>query len=53
MLSVFFIPKTATTSGTGADVKNATLPSTSTPPANTNTVPLNTNPGQQAPTPNK
>src|SRR5687768_8680175 len=42
LLSVFFIPGTATTTGTGTDVKNATLPSTN--PTNTNAVPLNPNP---------
>jgi preprotein translocase subunit SecG len=52
LLSVFFIPKTAPTSAGGADVKNATLPSTNGP-ANNNTVPLNNTPNQPVPVPNK
>ena len=48
LFSVFFIPKTAATSNSATDVKNATLPATSQPtPANT--VPLGPNPQQPAP----
>ena len=51
LFSVFFIPKTATSTSTGAsDAKNATLPS-SNPTAPANTVPLNPTPVQ--PVPNK
>ena len=47
--SVFFIPKTASSSGSGTDVKNATLPSTNPTTTPANTVPLNPNPAQPAP----
>jgi preprotein translocase subunit SecG len=48
IFSVFFIPKTATSSGSSSDVKNATVPSSNTSlPANT--VPLNPTPAQPAP----
>ncbi len=50
IFSVFFIPKTATTSNGVSDVKNATIPS-SNPTVPANTVPLNATPAQ--PTPNK
>ena len=51
LFSVFFIPKTATSTSTGAsDAKNATLPS-SNPTAPANSVPLNPTPVQ--PVPNK
>ncbi len=46
IFSVFFIPKTASSSNGGADVKNATIPS-SNPTMPTNTVPLT--PAQPAP----
>ncbi len=52
ILSVFFIPKTAVTSSSSTDVKNATLPSTPQP-TNNNTVPLNPTPVQQPPVQNK
>ena len=48
LLSVFFIPNTASTSGSGSDVQNATVPATNqTTPANT--VPLGPAPAQPAP----
>ena len=49
IFSVFFIPKTATSSSSSSDVKNATIP-TSNPTAPANTVPLNALPVQPAPT---
>ena len=48
IFSVFFIPKTASSSGGASDVKNATVPTTNQPvPANS--VPLNPTPTQPAP----
>jgi preprotein translocase subunit SecG len=48
IFSVFFIPKTASSSGGASDVKNATVPTTNqTVPANS--VPLNPTPAQPAP----
>ncbi|MGZ8525359.1 MAG: preprotein translocase subunit SecG [Chitinophagaceae bacterium] len=48
MLSVFFIPKTVTSSGSDSDVQNATVPATNqTTPANT--VPLGPAPAQPVP----
>lgn len=49
IFSVFFIPKTASSSGGSSDVKNATIP-TSNPTVPANTVPLNATPVQPAPT---
>lgn len=49
IFSVFFIPKTTTSSNGASDVKNAPVPATNQTPANT--VPLNPAPAQ--PTPNK
>ena len=48
IFSVFFIPKTATSSAGSSDVKNATIPS-SNPTVPANTVPLNATPVQPAP----
>ncbi|MEI2737602.1 MAG: preprotein translocase subunit SecG [Chitinophagaceae bacterium] len=49
LFSVFFIPKTAATTSSGAsDAKNATLPSTN-PTTPANTVPLNPTPAQPTP----
>ena len=50
LCSVFFIPKTASTSSSGTDVKNAALPSSGPTTTPSNTVPLNPN---QQPAPNK
>ena len=54
IVSVFFIPKTAGTSNSTNEVKNATLPS-GNPTTPSNTVPLNPagQPGQNQPAPNK
>ncbi len=46
LLSVFFIPKTVSSSGTSTDVKNATVPASNptTPPNTTPLQPQNQNP---------
>ena len=49
IFSVFFIPKTTTSSNGASDIKNATIP-TSNPTVPANTVPLNATPVQPTPT---
>ena len=48
IFSVFFIPKTVTSSGGASDIKNATVPTTNQTVPN-NAVPLNPTPAQPAP----
>ena len=48
LFSVFFIPKTASSSSGASDAKNATVPS-SNPTTPANTVPLNPAPAQPTP----